>query len=143
MKIFKTFAVLSLLVVALAACGFSSSEEMVSLDGSEWVLVQIDGEVALPGSETTLIFEVDRIHGSGGCNNYFASYTLSEDGGIEFGPAGSTMMFCHEPEGVMDQEVSFLQMLAEVSRVLTDGDQLILEDEADSPRLVFQPILVD
>jgi heat shock protein HslJ len=143
MKIFKTLLFLSLLVTAVAACAFSGGEGALNLDGSEWVLVQIDGEAVLPGSETTLIFEIDRIHGSGGCNNYFASYTLGEDSDIEFGPAGSTMMFCSEPEGVMDQEFSFLQALAEVSRVSTDGDQLILEDGADSPRLVFQPILVD
>jgi heat shock protein HslJ len=143
MKIFKTFAFLSLLVIAMAACDFSGGEEMLNLDGSEWVLVQIDGEATLPGSKTTLIFEVDRIYGSGGCNNYFASYTLGEDGDIEFGPAGSTLMFCPDPEGVMDQEFSFLQALADVSRVSVDRDQLILEDEAGSSRLVFQAISVD
>ena len=143
MKIFKTFVLLSLLVISVAACGSTSGKEVLNLEGSQWVLIQMDGEAVLPGSETTLTFEVDRIHGRGGCNNYFASYTLSEDGNIEFGPAGSTMMYCNEPEGVMEQEISFLQVLAEVSKVSIDGEQLILEDEAGSSRLVFQLISVD
>ncbi len=143
MKIFKTFALLSLLVIAATGCGSSSSDEMLNLEGSEWVLIQIDGEPILPGSKTTLIFEVDRIHGKGGCNDYFASYSLGEDGDIEFGLAGSTMMFCPDPEGVMDQEFSFLQTLAEVSSVSMEGGLLILKDEAGVSRLVFNQILVD
>jgi heat shock protein HslJ len=143
MKIFKTFTFLSLLVAAMAFSIFSGGEEALNLDGSQWVLIQIDGEPTLPESETNLVFEVDQIHGSAGCNNYFANYTLSEDGDIEFGPAGSTMMFCQDPEGVMDQELAFLQMLAEVSVVSMDGGKLIIEDETGASRLVFQPISVD
>jgi len=41
----------------------------------------------------------------------------------------STQMFCNEPEGVMDQEVQYLQVLDKVSQYVIEGNTLRLMDE--------------
>lgn len=65
----------------------------------------------IEGTQITAIFGEDgSLSGTSGCNNYVTSYTTDGDS-IEIGMVASTMMFCAEPEGVMDQETAYVTML--------------------------------
>ena len=66
----------------------------------------------LDGVQITAIFAEDgTLSGSAGCNNYVAGYTV--DGAqLTIAPAATTMMFCVEPEGIMEQEAAYLAALA-------------------------------
>ena len=53
-----------------------------------------------------------RCSGSAGCNNYITSYTV-DGNNLTIGMAAVTMMFCAEPEGVMEQEAAYLAALGD------------------------------
>lgn len=104
--------------------------EQNELQGVRWVLVSYltaAGETvtALPDSEVTAEFSADgQVGGSGGCNRYFAGYTV-DGSGLTISQAGSTMMAC-EPVEVMTQEAEFLAALASVASWQIEGEQLRL-----------------
>jgi heat shock protein HslJ len=64
----------------------------------------------LEGTAITLAYDGERLSGNAGCNNYFGPATLT--GETRIGPLASTMMMCTSPDGVMDQERRFLDLLA-------------------------------
>ncbi|WP_265581507.1 META domain-containing protein [Methanofollis aquaemaris] len=102
------------------------------LVGTTWVLDTYHlGDIAvrvIEGTEITAVFGEDgKLTGSGGCNNYFATYNLSGSS-LEIGPAGSTKMICAEPEGIMKQEETYLSILKAVKGYEIEGNQLKLLD---------------
>jgi len=74
--------------------------DAVSAQGN-WVLVgygdALNPIVVQPGTYVTVDFSSsdDQVNGSGGCNNYFTSYTADDDGNLTImGPVGATRMAC-------------------------------------------------
>lgn len=103
------------------------------LEGNEWLLVTYnDGNQALvsvlPATEVTATFEDGTVAGSGGCNNYQGSYEISGNN-ISIGPLAATLAFCSEPEGIMDQEASYLQALESADRFQIVADRLEIVSE--------------
>lgn len=65
----------------------------------------------LVGTTLTAEFAKDgTLSGSGGCNNYNGTYTVTGNQ-IKIGPLASTKMACGEPEGVMEQESQYMVAL--------------------------------
>ena len=80
----------------------------------------------MAGTEITAVFAEDgTLSGSAGCNNYTTTYTVDGDN-ITIGMGASTMMFCAEPEGVMDQEAQYLAALETAATYTITGDKLEL-----------------
>jgi heat shock protein HslJ len=102
-----------------------SGDPVDLLTGAEWVVEDIDDQGIPDGASITLAFLPDgRVAGSGGCNRYNASFTLSGDG-LGFGPAAATMMAC--PEALMNIEQRFHATLAAVERFeIDDTGALVL-----------------
>lgn len=72
------------------------------LDGTSWRLVELgENQPVADDVEITISFAGDQISGSGGCNNYNGSFTLSEDNPflVTFGPIAATRMLCPDPAG--------------------------------------------
>lgn len=119
------------------------TEEMaeVRLDGVRWVLasyLNTAGETveALADREVTAEFAADgNMGGSGGCNQYFAGYTVDGDS-LTIGQAGSTMMACM-PEEVMAQEAAFLAALQSAATFAIDGEQLLVMNGDGATVLTF------
>ena len=99
---------LATLALTAVACGKTPPAEPPQgqsaatreIAGRDWVLVSIDDQPAeptAPGKPVTLRLEVAdvRATGHGGCNGYFASYSLRADS-LALGPVGATKMFCAE-----------------------------------------------
>ena len=111
----------------------------VTLDGTAWSLTAFteDGTTTslLADTQITLSFEDGQASGSAGCNSYFGPYTL-EDGELHIGPVAITEMYCMSPEGVMEQETRFVDILTNVTLFERDADQLTLKT-ADGRGLVF------
>ena len=121
-------------VIGLAAVGFLlilllafSSDDQI--EGRSWVVESFsaNGSSVAPieGSVLSATFEDGTVSGIAGCNNYFAGYEL-DGNAIAIGPAGSTLMFCAEPEGVMEQEQAYLALLQSADEYSVDGDTLTL-----------------
>lgn len=115
--------------------------ELLPLEETTWQAAFIDdGErgpvYVIPGSQITLIINGDKVSGSGGCNNYTTTGTFS-DGEVTMGPAVSTRMACAEPQGVMDQEQRYLNVLATATSYAQGASSLILYNSADEPVILF------
>jgi heat shock protein HslJ len=86
------------------------------LDGTRWNLLEQDhGQPAVAGSGVTISFQDGQITGSGGCNNYTASFSLGEENPLvmTIGPVIATQKGCPEP--VDSQEAAYFTALEGVS----------------------------
>ncbi len=129
------YSALLLTVLALfflTACG-GSVGEVPDLDGTEWGLVEMNGETIPDDVEINIAFGEGQISGQSACNRYFAGYT--QDGTkLTFDQVGSSQMYC---EGLMDYETEYLQSLAEVKSFELSGDNLKFLDQGGQAILVF------
>lgn len=102
-----------------------------TITGTEWKVASYktqQGDTKTPLANTTLtaIFGDDgQVTGIAGCNSYFSSYT-SDGSTISIGPAGSTRMYCEEPEGVMEQESEYLGALERATSYELSGSEMTL-----------------
>ncbi|HUU76408.1 MAG TPA: META domain-containing protein [Methanoregulaceae archaeon] len=118
------------------------SQPSAPLTGGAWHLtayIDVKGEIFTPLSGTTLTVQFDEggdVTGSAGCNNFFGTYTIPDDGRISIGPLASTLMAC-PGDGVMDQETMYLQLLQNMNIYYISGDELILSGETGKATLIF------
>ncbi len=112
------------------------------LAGTSWrVTAYNNGRQAvvspLDGTTLTMSFSADgKVSGTAGCNRYTGTYTLAGSA-LRLGPAAATRMACAKPEGIMDQERSFLAALPTVATVRREGDQLEMRTADDALALML------
>ena len=105
-----------------------SGGPLTGLNGSRWWLISMRNIVPRPGTQITAEFainpdgETGTILGNAGCNNYTAPIL----GVFQVGPAATTKKFCAEPVGVMEQESSYLAMLATANSIQQVNNQLLI-----------------
>lgn len=111
--------------------------------GNEWVLKQLDGKRPMVNSRVTLTFADDgRAVGHAGVNRYFSTYELVEIGQLRFAAIGSTRMYRDKPEGLMEQENRYLELLSEVDSYHLRRNRLFMLK--DGKRLLqFEPANID
>jgi heat shock protein HslJ len=117
----------------LTACG-GSGGEATDLDGTEWGLVEMNGEAIPEDVEINIAFSEGQISGQSACNRYFAGYT-QEGTTLTFDPAGNSNMYC---DGLMDFEADYLQALSEVKSFESSGDTMTMKNESGEAILVFR-----
>lgn len=79
----------------------------------------------------TLVFGDDgTVSGSAGCNTYSGAYSINGES-ISIGTLATTRRMCIEPEGIMEQELSFLTYLEKAETWLIQGDILYLRTSED------------
>jgi heat shock protein HslJ len=80
----------------------------------------------LADTEISAVFADDgTLVGSGGCNVYRTKYS-TDGGSIEIAPPFATRKACAQPEGVMEQEAAYLDVLPRAARYRLDGSSLRL-----------------
>lgn len=107
------------------------------LQGTSWELLAIGQEQPIPGTTITATFENGQLRGSTGCNSYFGSYAIKGDQMI-ISEIGMTEMACLDPQGVMDQELFFLQFLSDAQGFHRAEDELQIF-RSDGASLNFRP----
>jgi heat shock protein HslJ len=144
MDIKRTVLVGATLVLAalLVACTTARTDQpraggAVLLD-TEWVLTSLTGKALIEDTQITLSFGEGSLEGSAGCNTYGGSYTATE-GSLRLSDLYWTEMGCLEPEGILDQEMAYLNALNTVASYRVDAGRLELYDEAGTQILVFGP----
>jgi heat shock protein HslJ len=105
--------------------GDTSSPDAAQLQANSWLLLELNGQPPVPGTEVTLNFDDEAIGGNSGCNVYGGSYELV-DGRLTISDIFSTMMACLE-DGVMEQEAVFHQALRDAATVTVSADGQTLE----------------
>jgi len=99
---------------------------LTPLNGTQWWLVSIDTFQLVPGTEVTILFDINSdgrtgtISGSGGCNTYSAGITDV----FALSPVNATSALCDTPAGVMEQEASYFNALGTANGVSMEGNTL-------------------
>ena len=98
-----------------------------ALEGTEWRLVDIGGQPAPAGGDSTrhpgftLLAEGRKVQGSAGCNRMRGTYQLDGEK-LKFGPLATTRMACP----AMETETAFLKALEATTRYEVSGSSLTL-----------------
>jgi heat shock protein HslJ len=106
------------------------SAQSQALAGTSWRVTDVNnGKEAVVSlvadTSVTMHFAKDgKVAGSGGCNNYTATYTQDGDK-LTFTPAAATRRMCIAP-GVMEQEHAFFKALESVATARMEGNRLEL-----------------
>ncbi|WP_283426536.1 META domain-containing protein [Shimia sagamensis] len=97
-----------------------------ALSGSDWVVVQMNGNTVQEARVPELKFAPDgRVSGTSGCNRFTGNYT-EKGSQLEFGPLATTRMAC--PGDLGQQETTFFQTLAKVTAYgVRDGQKVLLD----------------
>lgn len=111
----------------------AEASTQIPLTGTEWVLTDLAGTPALPGGKATLAFpEEGRVAGSGSCNRFTGSVTIT-GAQLKMGPLASTRMACMD-NAVSQQEDAYLKALGAANRYsYQDPYLLIYADGFDKP----------
>ena len=137
MKYVAVVALAGIAILALAACQRADSAASDPLDGTSWVLMAYRKTSPISGTTITATFEDGQVRGSAGCNSYSGSYQVSGDT-ITVGAVAITEMACLEPEGVMEQELLFVEFLTDAQTFrLADGQ--LQTFRSDGEALTFVP----
>jgi heat shock protein HslJ len=127
------------MAVLLAVSGCSQGgDQSPSLSGTGWKLVALNGREPLEGTEITLVFEEENAGGNAGCNSYGGKYQSEPDGKLQFMDIAQTLMFCMEPEGVMDQETEYSNLLLQAASYQIANDRLEIQDEGGDTILKYE-----
>lgn len=112
---------------------------------TKWILsaygMPEDQQEPIPGTEISLNFsDYGSISGKAACNRYFAEAGFMGLDGIKVTNPGSTRMACLSPEGIMELEHEYLELLAMARKYEVDREILTIYCE-QGELLVFQQIL--
>lgn len=103
----------------------------------EWFLNSLDGKPLIEGTNIILAFDEASFSGFAGCNGYGGPLETGEDGSIKFGEMSSQAEGCIEPEGVLDQEINYLDQLLDMKKYHVDNGILTLSIREGGQRLVY------
>ena len=112
----------------------------------EWILLSLNREQLIEGTNIILAFDESSFSGFAGCNGYGGPYESEEDGKINFLEYSSQAEGCIEPEGVLDQEIKYLRQLMRVDHYQVDGGVLTLSIPAGERELIYalrEPFEID
>ncbi|MCL1593627.1 MAG: META domain-containing protein [Actinomycetia bacterium] len=133
------YGAIGLVAIGFFAILWFALNRVDGLEGTSWSVetLALDGVSVTPidGTELTAIFDDAAVAGTAGCNGFNASYETDGDL-LSVGPAASTLKFCDQPAGIMDQEVAYLTLLQSADRFDIDGGVLTMYAE-DSQVLSF------
>lgn len=104
-----------------------------------WQLTSLNGADLVEGSTITLEFSGEELTGSAGCNGYEGRLDAASEGILDAPEIASTEMACMEPEGVMEQEQKYLQIMWNAATYLFVGDELQIAT-LDGETLTFSPL---
>jgi heat shock protein HslJ len=127
MKTRQIFAVLALGAVLVSAC--SSFSGQPDLNGTSWVLTELQGKPVASPPFPTLIFKDGQVSGNASCNSFGGSYQRNGGDTLKFGPLISTLMACVDPSA-MEREGIYLGVLAQVAKYRVENNHLYIYDQA-------------
>ncbi|MGK7883855.1 MAG: META domain-containing protein [Crocosphaera sp.] len=124
-KIIQGVTLISIALVSWGQCMRAIANETPSdsidnpLLETEWQLVSWTEKQPLTKENSTIMFEKDRLSGSGSCNRYTAGYAVQENA-MKVGLIAATRMACSEE--IMNQEMTFLSALEGAKIYSINGD---------------------
>ncbi len=144
--ILATASLLVIVVACVIAAGCTSGTSTpgtaTGLTGTSWTLDSYlagNGTLVpvLPETEISARFDDDgKVTGSAGCNGYGGDYRL--DGtALSVSSVAQTLKLCTEPEGIMEQEARFIDLLGSSAGYRIENDRLVITDAEGTEVLFF------
>ena len=134
-KILRIFVMITFMAILSGACAGIIPAQENPLEDTSWILKTYKDTLPIEGARPTLRFEADQVSGTTGCNHYGGSYQVKEDA-ITFGDLFRTEIGCMEPEGVMEQERIYLNLLQSADRYELSGSPDILKIFAGTQQIL-------
>jgi heat shock protein HslJ len=92
----------------------------------------------IPGTEITARFGADgSLSGSAGCNSYNGSF-IAYDQTLRINQLSGSQALCATPEGIMEQEGTFLSLMQQASKMSISAGQLSIFDSTGSRIIEFR-----
>jgi putative lipoprotein len=115
----------------------------VAIEGVEWILKQQSSGSAMAdvpaGTLATLLLDGGAASGSGGCNQFNSTYTLSGSS-LTFAPLMTTKAACADPTSSV--ETAYFANLAKVASYTADATTLTLSDSSGTALLAYSSVPV-
>ena len=133
------------LVLFIAACGRLplTPTNTSYLAGSTWTLILLEGEDLIEGARITLEFKEENLSGSTGCNGYGGGFDggkyadTNEHSLMVIPPFTVTVQLCSEPEGIMEQEATYIEALMNAASFRVLENRLEINNGLGETSLVF------
>lgn len=127
------------LIISMTGCNSDmtpvTSED---LERFVWQLDSLNGDSLIAGTQITLSIRGQKISGSGGANQYNASWIM-EANSLSISAIAATKRMRMEPKGSMPQEQRYFNLLQEMKTIeLLSNKELLLTDGAGQS-LTFIP----
>jgi heat shock protein HslJ len=91
----------------------------------------------LDGTTITANFNVNgTLNGTAGCNTYTASYAVSGTQ-LEVGAPVAGRQICETPDGIMQQETTYLSLLDTAASYQINASQLVVSNSSGQTVLTF------
>jgi heat shock protein HslJ len=132
------------LVANVSPAGVIWSDDSRALVGTDWLLLHIDGEEPIKGTEITLSFGEEYLGGTMTCNKYGGGptgggYRAMDKGKLDiFEPLAVGAEVCSKPEGIMEQEEAYIEALQGANAYRMVLDTLQIADDAGKSTLLFK-----
>jgi heat shock protein HslJ len=125
MKTIKIVLIFFSFLFLLSACAGFSPSDKANLAGEIWVLTNLNGIDLIENHQPTIQFEADQVSGNASCNHYGGGYQIKGDT-LRFEGLFSTEMACLDPDGLMEQERIYLELLGSADRFeLSDSEDVL------------------
>jgi len=135
MKTRRIAMILTICAIILCACAEISPADQPDLEETTWGLMTYNDNHPIEGTQPTLQFEDGQVSGNASCNHYSGSYQINGNA-ISFDALFSTEMACQEPEGVMNQERIYLDLLMSADRFELSESEDVLTIFAGSHQIL-------
>jgi heat shock protein HslJ len=146
----QAILVLVILVLAslVAACTSGGQPDQPDLVGTRWTLSSLNGGSLIEDTEITLYFEETYLGGKMTCNGYGGTrdtgkYTAASDGTLSIDQLAVTVQLCSEPEGIMEQEKSYIEAFLDAATYRVFEERLEIADASGNVTLVYTRIEYD
>ena len=133
-----------------SGCVASDAISETNLESGTWFLTKYNGSEPLDDHQPTLQFEAGQVSGNTSCTHYSGKYQVKGDS-ISMDGLSHTEMACLNPEGVMEQERIYLELLGAAKRfelddgvltILTDSQQmLVFVTQQDAPPAAISTLM--
>ena len=133
--------IILLIVILFSGCSQASQKpaevlQVPELDDTEWELVSLYSSDLIEGTAISLYFTDEYLGGQMGCNGYGGTpdsgkYHAKSDGTFTLGSLFAvTVQLCNEPEGIMEQEKTYIEALITAEYYQIVDDHLEIENKA-------------
>jgi heat shock protein HslJ len=136
---------ISLIVACRGGDDVQQPTSSAKLVGTEWTLISLYGNNLIADTYITLTFKEAYLGGTMTCNQYgggpdSGKYTATEGGALTL-PDGLavTVQLCSEPQGIMEQEATYIDALRDAATYQIVDDRLEIATASGETALVFEP----